>query len=59
MLFYTLQKMKPLFRISSLNMTKSTEKWSFTCSKLEMGALEQGVEYVNNKDTRATRSTSL
>ena len=59
MLFYTAQKMKLLFRISSLNMTKSTENCSFTCSKLIIGALEQGVEYVSNKDTRETRSASL
>ena len=59
MLFYTAQKMKLLFRISSLNMTKSAENWSFTCLKLVIRAIEQVLEYVNNKDTRATRSASL
>ena len=42
-----------------IRIEKNITQPAITCSKLTLETLEQGVKYVNNKDTRTTPCSSV
>ena len=60
MIIITFLSMQNILILMKLMLLKQTQR-AFTCSKLTIETLEQGVKYVqaNNKDTRATSMMSI